>query len=90
MPDKGSETTNKALNAVVGAATAFVVRKALNIAWTKVTGHEPPGKADDPDVNLGEALAWTVAVGAGVAVARVLAMRFTNRHMAKRLTGPAE
>ena len=57
-------------------------------AWTKATGKEPPGKAEDPEVAIGEALAWTVVVGIGVAVARLLAVRLVSRQAAQRLAAP--
>jgi Protein of unknown function (DUF4235) len=85
MPDKGGDYGSKAVSALAGAAAAFVTRKAMTFAWTKATGKEPPGKAEDPDVALGEALAWTVVVGIGVAVARVLAVRFAVRQSGKQL-----
>lgn len=85
MPDKGGDYGSKAVSTLAGAAAAFVARKAMTFAWTKATGKEPPGKAEDPDVALGEALAWTVVVGIGVAVARVLAVRFAVRQSGKRL-----
>jgi Protein of unknown function (DUF4235) len=85
MPDKGGDFGSKAVTAVAGAAAAFVARKAIVFAWTKATGKEPPGKAEDPEVAIGEALAWTVVVGIGVAVARVLAVRLVSRQSAARL-----
>ena len=88
MPAKGGDYGSKAVTAVAGAAAAFVARKAIIFAWTKATGREPPGKAEDPDVAIGEALAWTVVLAIGVAVARVLAVRFASRQSAKHLTPP--
>jgi hypothetical protein len=85
MPDKGGDFGSKAVTAVAGAAAAFVARKVIVFAWTKATGKEPPGKAEDPDVAIGEALAWTVVVGLGVAVAKVLAVRLVNRQSAGHL-----
>jgi hypothetical protein len=85
MPDKGSDFGSKAATTLAGAVAAFVARKAIIFAWTKATGKEPPGKAEDPDVAIGEALAWTVVLGIGVAVARVLAVRLVNRQSAGRL-----
>jgi hypothetical protein len=91
MPEKGSDFGSKAVSALVGAAAAFVARKAIGFAWTKATGKEPPGKAEDPDVAIGEALAWTVVLGIGVAVARLLAVRLTTRQASARtLAGPAD
>jgi low affinity Fe/Cu permease len=82
MPDKGSDKGSKALTTLAGAVAAFVARKAIIFAWTKATGKEPPGKAEDPEVAIGEALAWTVVLGIGVAVAKVLAVRLVNRQSA--------
>jgi low affinity Fe/Cu permease len=90
MPDKGGDFGSKAVATLAGAAAAFVTRKAIIFAWTKATGKEPPGKAEDPDVAIGEALAWTIVLGLGVAVARMLAMRFASRQSAGRLTAPTE
>ena len=63
------------INALVGMAAAFVARKVLHFAWTKITGKEPPEHPEDPQVALGEALVWGVVIGAGVHTARVLATR---------------
>jgi low affinity Fe/Cu permease len=88
MPDKGGDFGSKAVASLAGAAAAFVARKVIIFAWTKATGKEPPGKAEDPDVAIGEALAWTVVLGIGVAVARTLAIRFATRQSSGRLTAP--
>jgi hypothetical protein len=86
MSAKGGDYGSKAVTTLAGLAAAFVARKAIVFAWTKITGREPPGKAEDPDVALGEALAWTVLLGAGVAVAKVLAVRLATRQSARQLT----
>ena len=85
MPDKGGDKGSKALTTLAGAAAAFVARKLIVFAWTKATGKEPPGKAEDPDVAIGEALAFTVLVGIAVAVARVLAIRLVARQSANQV-----
>ena len=91
MPEKGSDFASKAVGTLAGAAAAFVARKAIGFAWTKATGKEPPGKAEDPEVAIGEALAWTVVLGIGVAVARLLAVRLITRQSSARSSaGPAE
>lgn len=79
MPGKGADYGSKAINAVAGAAAAFVARKAIVFAWTKITGKKPPDAAEDQKVAMGEALAWAFVVGAGVGVARVLAVRLASR-----------
>lgn len=75
MAGKKADVGSRAVNAVAGMAAAFVARKLLTFAWTKITGKEPPDSPEDPQVALGEALAWGVLMGAGVATARLLASR---------------
>ncbi len=65
MAAKKADMGSRAVNAVAGMAAAFVARKLLTFAWTKVTGKEPPDSPEDPQVALGEALAWGVADGRG-------------------------
>ena len=72
---KKADMGSRVVNAVAGMAAAFVMRKALTFAWTKVTGKEPPNSPEDPQVALGEALGWAFLMGAGVATARLLASR---------------
>jgi hypothetical protein len=78
MPGKGGDKGGKLVNALAGAAAAFVARKIIIFAWTKATGREPPDKAEDREVAIGEAVAWAMLVGAGVAAARVLATRLAT------------
>jgi hypothetical protein len=75
-PDVGS----RAVSALAGMAAAFVVRKLLSFAWTKITGKEPPEHPEDPQVALGEALTWGILLGAGVHTARMLTSRAVGRH----------
>jgi Protein of unknown function (DUF4235) len=89
MPDKGGDYGTKAVSTLAGLAAAFVARKVLTFAWTKVRGEAPPDKAEDPDVSIGEALVWTIVAGIGVAVARLLAVRFAVRRSGRQLTGPS-
>jgi Protein of unknown function (DUF4235) len=74
-----ADSGSKVVNALAGMAAAFVARKVLIFAWTKITGKEPPEHPEDPQVALGEALVWGVVVGAGVHIARLLATRATGR-----------
>jgi Protein of unknown function (DUF4235) len=90
MPGKSADFGTKAINALAGAAAAFVVRKAIGFAWTKATGKQPPDTPEDPQVAIGEAVAWAVLVGAGVGVARVLAVRVASRQAARALTGSSD
>lgn len=59
-------------SAVLAAAAA---QKGLTAAWKLVTGTEPPTIPEDPDTEWGEAVAWAVASGVVIGVARLLATR---------------
>jgi Protein of unknown function (DUF4235) len=75
MADKKAGAGSNVTNAVAGMAAAWVARKLLALAWTKIVGKEPPDSPEDPQVALGEAVAWGVLMGAGVGVARLLVTR---------------
>jgi hypothetical protein len=75
MSGKRADAGSKVVNALAGMAAAFVARKLLTFGWTKVTGRQPPEHPEDPQVALGEALAWGVLMGAVVGTARLLATR---------------
>jgi hypothetical protein len=75
MAGKRADPGSRIINAVAGMAAAFAARKLLAFAWTRLTGKEPPDSTDDPQVALGEALAWGVLMGAGVAAARLVVTR---------------
>jgi hypothetical protein len=85
MPGKGADHGTKAVNALAGAAAAFIARKLIVFGWTKVTGRKPPEAAEDRKVAIGEAIAWAFVVGAGVGVARVLAVRLATKQSGKTL-----
>jgi len=86
MAGKQGSAGNRALTALVGFGAAFAARKVIQFAWKKITGKEPPEHPEDPQVALGEALAWGIAMGVGVQVARMLAVRAATRSPAE----PAE
>ena len=80
MKDKNKEDFNtKVVNGLATMSAGFVARKVLMVAWTKVTGKEPPTNPEDPRVALPEALGWSVMVGITVAIVRVLAIRAVSR-----------
>ena len=86
MSGKRAEGGNWLINGAAGFVAAFGARKLLNFVWKQITGKEPPEHPEDPQVALGEALAWGVVMGAGVHLARLLA----TRAAIKRIAGPAE
>lgn len=56
-------------------AAGIAMRKALTTGWEKARHQQPPMNPANPGTSWGEALAWTMALGAGVGVARMLASR---------------
>jgi thiazole synthase ThiGH ThiG subunit len=60
---------------VAALGAAAVARKALTTGWKAATGKQPPANPADPDVDMKEAVAWAVASGTLVALARMLASR---------------
>ena len=61
------------LIATLGATMA--ARKAMTATWKLSTGKQPPSNPEHPDVSMSEAVAWAVASGVAVGLARMLASR---------------
>jgi hypothetical protein len=53
----------------------IAARKALVTTWTKTTGKNPPANPAAPGTSWPEAMAWAVASGAAMGMARMLATR---------------
>jgi len=62
-----------------GAAAALVVRRATTLAWRTRHGDAPAALDTDRSVALRDALMFAAALGAGTAVARVVAQRTAAR-----------
>ena len=60
---------------VSALVAATVARKAIDKGWQVSTKRKPPANPADPDVALWEAVAWSAATGAAVALARMFAQR---------------
>lgn len=69
------ERTWRAVSLGVGAATAVLVRRVATIGWRAGRHEDPPVHPSTRGVELRDALIWTIALGVGAAVARVLAER---------------
>src|SRR6188472_3557134 len=70
--------------AAIGAT--IVARKLVDRSWHVATGNTPPKNPESPDVTMAEALAWAVASGVAVGVARMLATRKAAEYY-RRSTG---
>jgi uncharacterized protein DUF4235 len=75
MADGGSSKLWTVFSLVSALGAAAVAKKALNSGWRAATGKQPPENPADPDVRMGEAVAWAVVSGTFVALARMLAQR---------------
>lgn len=83
------EGGSRVLTGLVGLAAAYVARMVIQFLWKRITGKEPPEHPDDPEVAIGEALAWGIVVGVGMTAARMLATRAAIRKT-EVPSGPAE
>lgn len=63
---------------IAAIAATMVVRKAMNMAYAKVAGHEPPAPRD-PAVAMTRAIAWAAVTAATAAVVEVAVYRITNQ-----------
>jgi hypothetical protein len=75
MADSGGGKLWTVFSLVSALGAAAIAKKALDTAWRAATGKHPPVNPADPDVQMGEAVAWAVASGTFVALARMLAQR---------------
>ncbi|RNL85002.1 DUF4235 domain-containing protein [Halostreptopolyspora alba] len=84
MAKKEGELAAQIMGGVSALVAGYAARKVLTFAWTRATGKEPPTEPESLDVGLGEAVGWAVVTGVGMEVARVLAVRATQRRMLGR------
>lgn len=67
--------------AAIGAAA--MAKQVSEKGWRLVMASDPPANPEDPDTDLWEAVAWAVASGALVALARMYAARRWTQYYAK-------
>ncbi|WP_182526453.1 DUF4235 domain-containing protein [Nocardioides dongkuii] len=79
--DSSKVWTVFSLVAAVGAAA--LAKKAADATWQVTTGKKPPENPADPDVEIGEAVAWAVVSGVLVGLARMLAQRRAASYYAR-------
>lgn len=65
----------KAVGAGAGLAAAALTRNLLVSSWQRMRSSEPPANPASPRTGWGEAIAWTVATGVAIGVARLVAAR---------------
>lgn len=87
MADKRGDGGSKALGTIAAFAAAFGTRKLITFGWKRITGKEPPTDPHDPQVGIGEALAWALILGVGIETARLLAVRAATRKVREAPSG---
>ncbi len=68
---------------VSGLAAARGTTAGLNRIWQLGTGRKPPANPADPDVEVWEAIAWSVLTGAFVSLMRMFAQRRAANYYVK-------
>ncbi len=65
----------KGAGTLSGVAAGGLTRTALKKGWQGWKGSDPPTNPASPSTKWSEALAWAVACGVAIAVARLVAQR---------------
>jgi hypothetical protein len=76
----------KVISAGGSIVAGLAARKAVSVLWRVTTGRHEPGTPEHPDSSWGEAVAFAVASGAALAIARLFAAR-TAASYYRRSTG---
>ena len=82
----GGDTSFKVVGTVSALAAQAVAKKVIISGWKLATGNPPPANPEDSEVSWGEAVAFAVASGAVVGVARLIVTRKVADYW-KRSTG---
>ena len=75
MADSGGSKLWTVFSLISALTAAAVAKKAIDTGWRAATGKHPPENPADPDIQMGEAIAWAIVSGTFVALARMLAQR---------------
>lgn len=67
-------------------AATWLVRKAMDTAYERTTGHTPP-RASDPGVTTRQALMWAATTAAVIAITEVVIYRVSSRSARRALRG---
>jgi Protein of unknown function (DUF4235) len=68
------------LGGVVAAFAGFAARRALIMGWKKTTGNKPPANPESPGTKWIDAIAWAIASGVLMGLARMLAIRTAAKY----------
>jgi hypothetical protein len=78
MPGKRERLSSRMLKTPAALVAAIAAQRGLQIGWKLITGEEPPAAPDDKQVPLGQAVAWTLVLGAAITTARMIASRYMS------------
>src|SRR5260370_30565629 len=78
MPGKRERLSRRMLKTPAALVAAVAARRGLQVGWKLITGEEPPAAPDDSQVPLGQAVAWTLLLGAAITTARMIASRYMS------------
>ena len=78
----------RALSLGTGAAAALAARTLIGAVWQRADDAGVPSDVAARDVSLQRALAWSIAVAIGVAMARVVAARSAAMAWSKATGSP--
>ena len=81
---KGEGRSIRALREATGLIAVLAAQKVMRVGWRRITGKEPPGSSDDQQIPLGQAVAWTLLLGAAIATARMFAVRYASYLLPRR------
>lgn len=73
----GNSLLWKAAATLASIGAGLAARNVATKVWKRTRGGDPPTNPADPETGWGEAIGWTVVVGALVGVARLMARRGT-------------
>jgi hypothetical protein len=90
MADKHGNIRSRIAGELAATAAGLIARKVITLAWTRITGKVPPDDPRDPQVGLREAIGFTIVMGVGMELTRLLALRATVKGLAGDPAEPAE
>ena len=71
----GGDTSFKLVGTVSALAAQAVAKKVIVSGWKLATGNPPPANPEDSEVSWAEAVAFAIASGAVIGVARLVVTR---------------
>jgi hypothetical protein len=71
----GGDRSFKLIGTVSAIAAQVLAKKVMTSGWKLATGNPPPANPEDPSVSWNEAVAFAIASGAIIGVARLIVTR---------------